>query len=183
MHENEQVIIDQTLKWITGVVIAYNFCPFASKPVNEGRVHFTVSTGKNAATVLEQVIRECYRLDEDPEIETSLLILPDGFAGFEDFLELVDLAESLLADQDYEGIYQLASFHPAYCFAGAEENDPANYTNRSPYPMLHFLREASVEKALRFYKKPEDIPENNIRLAREKGLLFMEQLRNQCFRL
>lgn len=183
MDENEQMIIDQTLKWIKTVVIAYNFCPFASKPVNEGRVHYTVSTGKTPAIVLEQVIRECYRLDEDPQIETSLLIIPDGFADFEEFLELVDLAESLLEDQEYEGVYQLASFHPSYCFADAEVNDPANYTNRSPYPMLHFLRETSVEKALQFFKNPEEIPEKNIMLAREKGLLFMEQLRNQCFRL
>ncbi|WP_336516258.1 DUF1415 domain-containing protein [Pollutibacter soli] len=173
---DEQLIIANTLEWVKVVVIGCNFCPFASKPVNEGKVRFTVNSNKSREAVLEQVIRECYRLDESDDIETSLLIIPEGYEDFEDFLELLDMSEELLEDQDYEGIYQLASFHPQYLFAGSDENDPANYTNRSPYPMLHFLRESSVEKVLEFYKNPEKIPENNIRFAREKGLLFMQQL-------
>ena len=76
----------------------------------------------------------------------------------------------------YEGVYQLASFHPLYRFAGSKADDAANYTNRSVYPMLHLLREASIEKALQHYADPEQIPENNIRFARGKGVLYMKAL-------
>jgi uncharacterized protein len=78
--------------------------------------------------------------------------------------------------QGYEGVYQVASFHPNYLFAGSHENDAANYTNRSVYPMLHLLREEAVEKALEHYKDPETIPERNIQFAREKGLAYMKKL-------
>ena len=86
----------------------------------------------------------------------------------------------MLIEQDYEGIYQLASFHPEYCFAGEDETDAANYTNRSPYPMLHLIREASLEKALQNYPDAELIPERNIALARSKGLAEMKHLLERC---
>ena len=81
-----------------------------------------------------------------------------------------------MEEKGYEGVYQLASFHPDYCFADSDEDDPANYTNRSPYPMLHLIREASIERALASYKNPENIPETNIKLARELGLDKMQSL-------
>ncbi len=180
---NKEIAIEQTINWIKQVVIDCNFCPFASRPLNEGRIHFSVTLSADPAIILEETIRECYRLDENEDIETCLLIMTNGFENFDDYLDILSMAEALIEDQEYEGIYQLASFHPGYCFEGADETDPANYTNRSPYPMLHFLRESSVEKALLFYKEPEKIPENNIRFTKDKGLLFMQQLRNQCFNL
>jgi hypothetical protein len=82
--------------------------------------------------------------------------------------------------QGYEGIYQLASFHPQYLFADSDENDPSNYTNRSPYPMLHILREASLEKVLESYPNPENIPERNIELTRSLGLETMQKLLAEC---
>jgi hypothetical protein len=85
-----------------------------------------------------------------------------------------------MEQEGYEGTYQLASFHPDYCFEGEDKNDAANYTNRSVYPMLHLLREDSITKALALYKNPELIPEHNIQLAREKGLLYMQMLRAAC---
>ena len=94
---------------------------------------------------------------------------------------MVDVAERLLKQKGYEGIYQLASFHPLYRFAGTDDNDAANFTNRSLYPMLHLLREESIEKALQHYKEPESIPEYNIHFAREKGLVYMKMLRDACF--
>ena len=105
----------------------------------------------------------------DEAIETTLIMLPQGFEDFYDYLDLVDLAEALLVEQGYEGIYQLATFHPNYRFANAPVHDPANFTNRSPYPTLHLIREASIERVLEHYEDPEDIPERNIALAREKG--------------
>ncbi|HMC87200.1 MAG TPA: DUF1415 domain-containing protein, partial [Chitinophagaceae bacterium] len=96
------------------------------------------------------------------------------------YLELVRLAEKLLKQEGYQGIYQVASFHPLYCFAGAPADDPANYTNRSVYPMLHLLREESVEQAIANYPNPEKIPERNILFARSKGIAYMKKLRDAC---
>ena len=90
------------------------------------------------------------------------------------------MAEKLLKQEGYEGIYQLASFHPLYLFADAAPDDAANYTNRSIYPMLHLLREASIDKALKHYKNPDKIPQHNINFAREKGLVYMQMLRDAC---
>ena len=87
----------------------------------------------------------------------------------------------MLKAQDYEGIYQLASFHPDYRFEGAGPDDPANYTNRSPYPMLHILRETSVEQALKNYPNPEKIPERNVQLTQGLGLQIMEELLAGCY--
>jgi hypothetical protein len=87
----------------------------------------------------------------------------------------------LLEAQDYNGVYQLASFHPNYCFDGSLKNDAANYTNRSPYPMLHLLRESSLEQALAHYPNPEMIPENNIKLTRELGLEKMKSTLAACY--
>jgi len=88
----------------------------------------------------------------------------------------------LLKEQGYEGIYQLASFHPEYRFEGVELNDPANYTNRSPYPMIHILREASVEQALEKYPNPEKIPERNIQLIQGLGFGVMKELLAECYK-
>jgi hypothetical protein len=106
---------------------------------------------------LASFVNEMQRLDNDPTIETSFLIFSNAFQQFDDYLDLVSLAEKLLERKGYEGTYQLASFHPLYLFANSDENDPANYTNRSIYPMLHLLREESIDKALANYKDP-DIP-------------------------
>ena len=111
-------------------------------------------------------------------METTFIIFPDNFSDFETYLDLVELSEALAADQGYEGIYQIASFHPEYCFEGAEADDPANYTNRSIYPMLHLLREDSLSDALDNFPDAESIPERNIAFAQRKGLAFMQSLRD-----
>ena len=119
-------------------------------------------------------------MDENEQVETALIIFPNTFEQFDDYLDLVSLAESLLKKEDYEGIYQVASFHPQYRFAGAPVSDAANYTNRSVYPMLHILREESIEKALEKYPDSGQIPEHNINFAREKGVVYMKMLRDAC---
>lgn len=175
-----QQIVDQTKKWIHDVVVACNFCPFADHAVNQKNVHYEVEPSSVSDICLEAVLRELARLDNDIGIETSFLIFPDAFKQFDDFLDLVSRAEKLLKQNGYKGIYQLASFHPLYLFANSPENDAANYTNRSIYPMLHLLREASIDKALEHYKNPENIPAANIIFAREKGLSTMKMLRDAC---
>ena len=145
-------------------------------------VHYQVETGTSLNLCLESSVTETTRLDNEINIETSFLIFPNAFAKFDDYLDMISLAEKLLKQNGYEGIYQLASFHPLYVFANTTENDPANYTNRSVYPMLHFLREASIDKALEHYKDPENIPGRNIDFAREKGLTYMKMLRDACLK-
>ena len=119
---------------------------------------------------------EVERLDQNKQIETTLLIYENALQDFDDFLETIDIANALMVERGCEGLYQLASFHPDYCFADSEQNDPENYTNRSPCPTLHILREASIEQALSHYKNPENIPENNIRLAKALGVKKIQSL-------
>ena len=173
-------IIEQTKKWITDVVIACNFCPFAAREVKRNSVRFVVSRESYLKKSLQMLVDECKALDSVPGIETSLLIFPQSFLLFDEYLVLLDEGERLMKRRGYEGVYQLASFHPEYRFAEAPEDDAANYTNRSPYPMLHLLREKSIEKALQHYPEPEQIPGRNIHFAREKGQAYMKMLRDSC---
>ena len=172
--------IAETKKWLESVVIAHNICPFAKRVFDEGKIHFQVDNATDVEICLENLLDECARLDENEAIETTLIIYPKGFTDFDEYLDFVEIAGALLEAEDYEGIYQLASFHPNYCFEGSNENDAANYTNRSPYPMLHLLREDSLEKALAHYPNPETIPENNIKLTRELGLEKMRAMLASC---
>jgi hypothetical protein len=173
-------IIIQTQNWIQKVVIGGNFCPFASKEFVNKSIHYQVDESGDTANCLELLITECERLDQQTEIATTLLILPKGFEDFEKYLDLVWMAEELLSDQGYEGIYQVASFHPDYCFAGTNPDDASNYTNKSLYPMLHLLREDSITEALGHYPEPEKIPERNIVYAREKGSAYFIALLKDC---
>ena len=141
------------------VVIGCNFCPFAAREFKLDRIHYQPEHSAKPELILQSFLDECKRLDENPGIETSLLILTGGYRDFDDYLDLVDLAEQLIEEEDYEGIYQVASFHPDYRFAGAAPDDPANFTNRSIYPMLHLLREESIENVLK-KKRKEKTREN-----------------------
>ena len=180
MELTDITVIEQTQKWIKTVVIDMNFCPFAAKAMLKKSIHYSVSNTQDLKSTLEILIKELRYLDTNEEIETTFLIFPNQFSGFETYLDLVATAEELIEQEGYEGTYQLASFHPDYCFEGEDKDDAANYTNRSVYPMLHLLREESITKALALYKNPELIPEHNIQLAREKGLLYMQMLRAAC---
>ena len=175
---NSQQVIDRTKKWIIDVVIGCNLCPFAANVVKLQSIFYKVEPSTDLNTCLDSFEYEMKRLDNDESIETCLLIFPNAFGKFDDYLDLLSLAEKQLEKKGYEGVYQVASFHPLYLFTGTDENDPANYTNRSIYPMLHLLREESIDKALENYKSPENIPERNINFAREKGLVYMKMLRD-----
>jgi hypothetical protein len=174
--EYMQKAIQQTQEWLDQVVIGFNFCPFAYKVKAEGRIRYQSSETTDLEEALFFLLDEIKHLEENPSTETTLLIYSKGFQDFEDYLQLLDLADALIYDQGYEGTYQLASFHPQYCFDGSEEDDPANYTNRAPYPSLHLLREASIEEALKHHLAPEKIPERNVEFARTKGLEAMQQI-------
>jgi hypothetical protein len=176
----EEKVITQTRLWLEKIVIGCNFCPFAAKPFFQDKIRYRVVPSAQKKDILETLVRECSWLEENAETETSLLILPEGYEKFNAYLDLLDLAEQLLEKEGYEGIFQLASFHPDYRFAGTKADDAANYTNRSPYPILHLLKEESIEKALEKFPDPDKIPDKNIAFAREKGLEYMKNLLKSC---
>ncbi|NOT85827.1 MAG: DUF1415 domain-containing protein [Methylococcaceae bacterium] len=176
------IVIQQTRTWLKTVVIDHTICPFAKREYDRNSIRYCVSDTIDTAECLTSLIEACQHLDTDPDYETTLVILAEGFKDFDDFLTLIDIAEKLLIKQGYEGIYQLASFHPDYSFANAPRNDPANYTNRSPYPMLHILREASIEAILKNHPNPENIPERNIAYTRQLGISAVQKLLADCFK-
>jgi uncharacterized protein len=177
---SSQQIITQTQNWINTVVIGCNFCPFAAKVVNNKAVNYKVEESSIDAECLAAFLKEIIFLDNNPKAETSFLIFALAFKKFDDYLVFVSKAESLLKKKKYKGIYQIASFHPNYLFANSTYNDAENYTNRSIYPMLHLLRESSIDKAVEFYKNVHSIPANNIAFAKQKGLVYMKMLRDSC---
>jgi uncharacterized protein len=173
-------IIAQTKKWINEVVIGCNFCPFAANAVKQDHIHYQVENSLDMNVCIDAFHVELIRLDEEPAIATSFLIFSGAFSKFDNYLDALTLAEKLLIKKGYEGVYQLASFHPFYRFADSDEVDAANYTNRSVYPMFHLLREESIDRALENYKNPEKIPDRNINFAKEKGWAYMKLLRDTC---
>ncbi|MFB1036458.1 MAG: DUF1415 domain-containing protein, partial [Sinobacterium sp.] len=162
--------------WIEKVIVGLNFCPFAKKEMERNTVRYAVFPATQVKDALSHLLEELALLDQLQDIQTTLLIFPQGFIHFDNFLDMLEMANTLIRHGGYGGIYQLASFHPDYCFDGEEQNDPANYTNRSPYPILHVLRESSVEAVLKRYPQPESIPENNIAKARQLGSSFLNAL-------
>jgi len=170
----------QTKYWLEQIIVGLNFCPFAKKELVNDTIHYYVSQQTKMKDALHELIEQCLYLQQHKEIETSLLIYEKGFKNFDNglnnYLDLVDYGNDLLAEQGFEGVFQLASFHPQYCFAETNYDDAANYTNRSPYPTLHLIREASMEKVLALYNNPEQIPDDNIALAQSKGGKFFEEM-------
>ncbi|HHF0526845.1 TPA: DUF1415 domain-containing protein [Legionella anisa] len=160
----------QTIAWIRSFIIQYNICPFAEYTVNQETLVIDIVRPKNLEQALETMMSTMVRMDKDIEIETVLLLFPSSFSDFDNYLDFVFLAEELLTVSGYEGIYQLATFHPDYCFADVLATDVSNYTNRSPYPMLHILRESSIEKAIDYYGDTSKIPDNNIATMYKLGL-------------
>ena len=196
-------------QWVKQVVIEENFCPFAKPVEQNGSICYVTTQSNTLETALMHLIVECERLSESQQYETTLLIFDKnslrgnyqvsasyieqvdksmdvsfdkGFKIFDDFLDLMSLADDLIVEQGYEGVFQLAHFHPHYCFDGCDEQDAENYTNRSPFPILHLLRESSVEQGLKSISLPENIPNRNIRHARKKGRTFWQSKLKGCFK-
>jgi len=175
MSNANQTVIQQTKNWVEEIVIGLNLCPFASQPFQNNSIEYAVSTGDSTEQHLQQLAGCFARLDKSEGIETSLLIYPDAYQKFDDYLDMLDFANHLLDDLDYAGTYQIASFHPDYRFADSAEDDASNFSNRSPYPMLHIIRESGLEKAIANYPNVEQIPENNIKKLREIGYQEMQE--------
>lgn len=179
MESTDQKAINRTKRWLAEFVIGRHLCPFAARPFREDRIAYRSLTSRSPAAVADEVVVECRRLlaaGESGFPETTLLILPDLWQDFADYLDLVDVLNDLLDRAGWRGRIQLATFHPDYVFGDAPAEDPANYTNRSPYPMLHLIREDLLAKALQHYPHPERIPERNVALLREKNNAYWQHL-------
>lgn len=171
MTDTEQTVIRQTAKWLEKAVIGLNLCPFAKAPHVKGLIRIAVSEAKHLDGFLEDLDREIQLLLATPpeKLETTLLVHPHLFGDFFLFNDMLDVAEAALADNQAEGIIQIAPFHPDFQFADTEPDDIGNYTNRSPYPTLHLIREESIAKAAEAFPDASVIFERNIKLLQEMG--------------
>ncbi len=169
--DGAEEIIAATRRWLERSVIGLNLCPFAESVYHGGRVRFRVSEQRSAASLLDELRAELTGLiAADPlRCETTLLIHPWVLGDFIEYNEFLDACDEAVVDLGLEGELQVASFHPQYQFAGTQAEDIENYTNRSPYPMLHLLREASIERAIAAVADPDEIYRRNIRTLRELG--------------
>ena len=172
--EGADQAIAHTQRWLERAVIALNLCPFAKAVHLKGQIRWVLSTARNTQTLARELAREMLHLaDVDPAItDTSLIVHPWVLQDFADYNEFLDVADELIESLALTGVLQVASFHPDYCFADSEDDDGddiANFSNRSPYPMLHLLREDSVERAVAAFPEPEAIFERNIATLRALG--------------
>ena len=160
----DQAIIDGTRLWIERAVIGLNLCPFARAPFQHGRVRLRVSQARDAEGVLDDLCGELQSLHaaHPLECETTLLIVPHTLADFLDFNDFLDQADAAIEVLKLEGEIQVASFHPDFCFADSAADDVANCTNRSPWPILHLLRESSIERAVDAGADTDDIYRRNV---------------------
>lgn len=172
MSGAKQEVINQTISWINDFVVDWNICPFARRVLESNLIRFSVSAADAHPGLLDDLTFELRKLAETEitVIETTLLIHPFVLNEFHQYNEFLDVVDQALLDTGMSGIIQVASFHPDYQFAGTHPDAIENFTNRSPYPMLHLLREASVDHAVDSYPEVEKIPERNIRTLRERGL-------------
>jgi uncharacterized protein len=164
-------VVRDTRNWLERAVIGLNLCPFAKAVYAKGQAHCAVSAATQAEEVLADLERELDALLASDPIarETTLLIVPGCLGDFLEFNDVLARADRLLRRRHLDGVIQLASFHPRYQFADSDEDDPANFSNRSPYPTLHLLREASIERAVAAMARPQEIYEANIRALRALG--------------
>lgn len=167
-------------RWVEDLVVGLNLCPFAGRELARNRVRFVVTDATTEAQLLAALETELALLNDDAAIETTLLIHPDVLQEFFDYNQFLDIAERLLVEMKLEGVYQLASFHPDYQFAGTATGDAENFTNRSPYPLLHILREASLERSIAAYPGVEQIPVRNIEKMKSLGSEKLRALLQGC---
>jgi hypothetical protein len=175
---NQADPIDATRRWVERAVIGLNLCPFAKAVHVKRQVRFVLSTARDTDALREDLERELRLLAGTPAdaIDTTLIVHPhvlDDFPAYNDFL---DVADTTVRTLGLEGELQVASFHPGYVFAGEPADDPSNCTNRAPYPTLHLLREASIDRAVAAYPDPDVIVERNIATLRRLGVEGYRQL-------
>ncbi|WP_037587034.1 DUF1415 domain-containing protein [Stenoxybacter acetivorans] len=169
--EHDDIYQHATRLWLEKAIIGLNLCPFAKAPYSKNKVRLTVIHSRHLDDFLQTLDNELQLLAETPidEIETTLLIEPKLFPDFEIFNEMLVLADEAIDDNHLNGVIQIAPFHPQFQFENTQNDDISNYTNRSPYPTLHLIREESIDKAVAAIADPADIYQRNIALLQAMG--------------
>jgi uncharacterized protein len=182
MRPSSEQVLAETRAWVDRVVIGLNLCPFARAVLTKNQVRYVVCPAQDVDALLASLHEEMDRLvaTDAATVDTTLIIHPLVLNDFLDFNDFVGTAEELLAQLGYEGTLQVASFHPQFQFAGTQVDDVGNATNRSPYPILHLLREVSVGRAVAAFPDAESIYERNIRTLEALGSDGFAALQAQC---
>jgi hypothetical protein len=178
-NETDAIIV-KTKKWIEETVIGLNLCPFA-KPVHvKNQIRYFVSAATQIEDLIGDLLSELQFLNQanPSDVATSILIVPNLLQDFLDYNDFLDVADAALVELDLVGEIQIASFHPNYQFAGTQADDVENYTNRSPYPILHLIRESSIDEALSSYPNADKIPDRNIATLRSMSPERLQKLKN-----
>jgi hypothetical protein len=168
---DKQTVIDGTRRWISSMVIGLNLCPFAERVFKADKIRYVVTDAQEETTLLKDLADELEALAASPcsSVETTLLIHPYALGNFLDYNDFLGAGEGLVRDLGLEGTIQIAGFHPDYWFAETDADAVENYTNRSPYPMLHLLREESISDAQSDPRRLLEIPQRNIETLRRLG--------------
>lgn len=175
---SSEVMVQDTLRWLERAVIGLNLCPFAKSVYVKGQVHCVVSAADDLEALRDDLLRELRDLVAlDASVrDTTVLVIQNLLQDFYDYNDFLNVADDCLVALDLEGVIQIASFHPLYQFAGTDEDDITNFTNRSPYPTLHLIREASIDRAVAAFPDAEDIFEANMATMNRLGLQGWQDL-------
>ncbi len=173
-----EVMVQDTLRWLERAVIGLNLCPFAKSVHVKGQVHCAVSGAADLEALRDDLLNELHSLVAlEPSVrDTTVLVVQNLLQDFYDYNDFLNVADDCLLALDLEGVIQIASFHPHYQFAGTDEDDITNFTNRSPYPTLHLIREASIDRAVAAFPNAEDIFETNMTTMNQLGLQGWQDL-------
>jgi hypothetical protein len=182
LPDNNQVAA-AVRQWVDIVVVGLNLCPFAKRELDKDRARFVISDAITEQGLLVDLEAELDLLEKDASIATTLLIHPRVLETFYEYNQFLNYAEGLLQQMELDGVYQIASFHPDYQFGGTEPDDAENYTNRSPYPLLHLLREENLDRVLEPTEYAEQIPIRNIKLMNSMGTTELSALLKACLDL
>jgi len=169
-YDNDEILALMQ-RWVEVMVVGENLCPFAAPDVRNDRVRYVISEAREPEALVRDFLQELDLIQQapEPEIATTLLVIPRMLADFDDYLDMLALCEELIEEAGLDGVFQLASFHPGYLFDGVPEDDLGHWTNRAPFPTLHLIREGQVSRVLAQYPDPDAIPERNIAHLRALG--------------
>ena len=178
---NFEIAEQATRRWLQTFVVEHQLCPFAKPHISDNTIRFVANSAKTEIELLEILQDELIFLVENDSVETTLIIHPHVLTDFFDYNQFLGDADYLIEQLSLEGVLQIASFHPNYQFANCAPDDAQNYSNRSPFPMIHILRESSIDRAVNEFENIELIPERNINHLRGMGVNYLQKLWRACF--
>lgn len=175
-------IINAVKNWVEQFVVQLNLCPFAKAEIKKQSVYYCVSNAQNEQQLLIDLQQQLEQLAQQPKRETTLLIHPFVLQEFDAYNQFLELCDALLEQLDYDGVFQIASFHPDYQFSDTKPNDSENYSNKSPFPLLHILREDSIEQAIKHYSNVDSIIQRNKQTLEQLGANSCAERLKNCLK-